>query len=199
MIILSPNGHRPEILDRVQKEGFKVFSEGDFNLNIIGERNPDGEADLFDDWLHIVYKHRGIWVWKVYACTVDAGAYYLKNYSRPSGTAILVHPQQMNGIYKIDLHGGKYEALCQRNGTVKVWRDNNKDLIHDMGGKEHSGNFGINIHRASINGSEYVGRYSAGCTVIKYPEDFDEFMSICKLQVSHNGWDKFTYTLIGGM
>ena len=96
------------------------------------------------------------------------------------------------------MHGGKYEALCQRNGKVSVWRDNNKDQILDREGNHHQG-YGINIHRASAySTTQNVERYSAGCTVIANPEDFDVFLNLCKKQVSVNGWEKFTYTLLLG-
>ena len=43
---------RPEILDRVKALGFATFESGaDYDLNIIGERNPRGRADHFDDRL----------------------------------------------------------------------------------------------------------------------------------------------------
>lgn len=200
MRVYTENGKRPEILDRVEALGFVVFKSQDYDLNIIGERNPDGEADQFDDWLHVIFLERGIWQWYAYKCTTDAGMYYLKNYSRPSGTAILCHPQQMRGVYKLDKHGGKYDALCQRNGPVKVWRDRNKDHIHDMMGEPEEGYFGINIHRSNLSpeGAQKVGKYSAGCTVIQRPDEFDEFLGLCKKQIKKTGFDSFTYTLILG-
>jgi len=198
MIVIQENGERPEILDRVEALGFVVFDSGlDYDLNIIGERNPEGEADKFDDWIHVIYRVRGVWNWHAYACTTDAGMYYLKSYNMPSGTAILCHPQQMRGVYSLDLHKARYEALCQRNGTVDVWRDRNRDHIHDMMGDIDTGYFGINIHKAGKN-SVIVGKWSAGCTVIQHQDDFDEFIKLCKMQVKHNNFDTFTYTLILG-
>ena len=203
-MIIHTAGKRPEILDRVEKEGFVVFEEGDWNLNIIGERNPNGTPDKFDDWIHVIYKLRGIWNWHAFKCTTDAGVYYLKNYSiGRKGCAILYHPQQMRGAYKIDLHGGRYEALCQRSGKVKVWRDSNRDAVHDMDPtvETEEGYFGINIHRSSTraDGADLVRKYSAGCTVIQDPKDFKEFMWLCHQQKEKRGWDRFTYTLIIGL
>ena len=198
MRIFVENNIRPEILDRVEALSFAVFDSGhDYDLNIIGERNPDGDVDKFDDYINVLYRVRGIWNWHVYRCTTDAGMYYLKNYNMPSGTAILCHPQQMRGVYKIDKHGGKYDALCQRNGTVKVWRDRNKDHIHDMMGEIYEGYFGINIHKSGAD-SVIVGKWSAGCTVFQNSDDFDEFLGICREQIAHNDWRSFTYTLIMG-
>lgn len=198
MMINVPAGERPEILDRVEKHGFVVFDSGyDYDLNIIGERNPNGEADKFDDWIHVIFRLRGMWNWYAYRCTTDAGMYYLKNYNMPSGTAILCHPQQMRGVYSIDLHKSRYEALCQRNGPVDVWRDRNKDHIHDMDGEIDNGYFGINIHKAGTD-SVIVGKWSAGCTVLQHDEDFEEFMGLCRMQIKTNNFRSFTYTLILG-
>ena len=124
MRIFVENNERPEILDRVADLGFAVFdSDKDYDLNIIGERNPNGQVDKFDDYINVVFKIDGYWNWYVYRCTTDAGKWYLENYGNPAGTAILCHPQQMRGVYKIDKHNGAYDALCQRNGTVKVWKE----------------------------------------------------------------------------
>ena len=129
--------------------------------------------------------------------TTDPGIYWLRR-GEERGTAILCHPQQMRGVYSLDLHSGKYEALCQRNGKVRVWRDRNGDDHADLGGNVDEGYFGINIHRSSLQGSSNVGPYSAGCTVFQSPNDFKEFIFLCKEQVRANSWEKFTYTLIGG-
>lgn len=190
---------RPAILDRVEALGFAVFDSGaDYDLNIIGCRKVDGVPDSFDDELHVVYQLRGRWVHHVYSCTTDPGLYWLQSGS-VQGTAILCHNQQMRSVYSIDLHRGKYEALCQRNGPVNVWRDRNHDDSHDYGGNVDRGYFGINIHRASISGSSVVGAYSAGCTVLNNPDQYDELIYLCKQQIKTNGWDRFTYTLLFGL
>lgn len=189
----------PKILSKVKEAGFVVFdSDKDFDLNIIGLRNPNGRVNKFDDLLFVVFKLGGQWVEYKFRCTTDAGRYHLHNPSRVAGTAIMYHPQQCRSVYKLDLHNGQYLALCQRNGRVLVWRDHNKNDVLDMEGDLHFGN-GINIHRASqYRESESVDRYSAGCTVIADPADFGVFIEACKQQVSVNGWDTFTYTLLLG-
>ena len=190
---------RPPILDLVESRGFQVFESGDYNLNIIGIRNPEAAPNRFDDMLIVVWKEKGIWKEERFPCTTAPGQYWLQNPGRRSGTAVLKHDQQMRSVYKLDNHGSKnpYLALCQRNGAVTVWRDPNKDLVADYGGDEDRGYFGINIHRASSRKeSTHVWKWSAGCTVISDPEDFDRFIEICKLQVFHRGWHTFTYTLL---
>jgi len=190
---------RPEILRRVEDHGFVVFdSAADHDLNIIGLRNPNRSANSFDDLLFVCFKVDGQWIEHIFKCTTDAGLYHLHNPSRVAGTAIMIHPQQCRSVYKLDLHAGKYLALCQRNGRVMVWRDSNQDSWLDWYGEEVDG-YGINIHRASESRLvDDVNRYSAGCTVIQDPDDFDLFIECCKMQVSYNGWNTFTYTLLLG-
>ena len=190
----------PEILQRVADAGFAVFaSDRDYDLNIIGLRNPDGRANQFDDLLYCIYKKSGEWKVEKWTVTTDPGYYWLSNPTRAAGTAVMMHPQQARGVYSLDLHNGKYTALCQRHGSVKVWRDGNKDNVIDHGGRIYEGN-GINIHRGSSSGeTEEVNRYSAGCTVFKSADDFRDFIALCILQVEVLGYGRFSYTLLLGL
>lgn len=193
------------ILDRVKKLGLAVFTNGDWNLNIVGIRNFNGTPDKFDDWIHVVFKVGGQWHDRFWPMTTDPGLHYLMRADRqlnPAGTAILV-PGQYRGVYKIDAHGkSRYQALCQRNGTVKVWRDNNHDGVIDYGVREQDGYFGINIHASSLSpysrdqSREIVGPWSGGCQVFQDTKDFREFMKICRKQKTERGWSTFTYTLL---
>ena len=193
-IPLAPDAY-PHILTRVKEAGFTVFESIDYDMNIIGERNPNGEVDRFDDWIHLCYLEGGYWQWHAYKCTTDAGLYYLRN----GNTAILIHNRQYRGAYMLGLHRGQYEALVQRGNEVCVWRDRNADNVHDYGQNEECGYFGINIHRASrIVASQSVDQYSAGCQVIQDPDEFEQFIALCKLQARHTGYDRFSYTLLMG-
>ena len=188
----------PSILQRAKDAGFVVFDSTEYDMNIIGERNPHGEVNKFDDWIHLCFLERGEWQWHAYKCTTDAGKYWLENAS-DRGTAILVHNRQYRGVYMLGLHQGRYEALVQRGGEVSVWRDRDGDTEHDYGHNEQSGYFGINIHRASSQReSQQVDRYSAGCQVIADPDEFEHFLALCKLQIEHTGYDRFSYTLLLG-
>lgn len=180
----------------LEKKGYAFFTNGVYNLNIIGIRNPNLVANSFDDTMVVIYKFGGEWITKVYPITTDAGTYWLKNPMSNKGTAILV-PNQYRGVYSIDLHNNKYYALCQRNGKVEVYRDNDKDVILDMdSAKIEKGMFGINIHRSNpFSESLKVDKFSAGCQVFKRVKDFNEFMEIC--QKSKALWgNSFSYTLI---
>ena len=178
------------------KKGYAFFTEGNYNVNIIGVRNPNLIANSFDDTMIVAFKIAGRWVLKEYPITTDAGKYWLLHPINKKGCALLV-PNQYGGVYKIDLHGGRYYALCQRNGEVEVYRDDTKDQILDFNdATKEWGMFGINIHRSNPRGqSTSVDKYSAGCQVFKSVYDFNEFMNIC--DNARNAWgNSFTYTLI---
>lgn len=189
----------PVLLQYVESLGYAVFTNGIYNLNIIGMRSKEHKANSFDDRICCVYRDERGWVTRTWAATCDPGVYWLEHPMRPTGTAILV-PGQYRGAYKIGKHRGQYDALCQRGGPVKIYRDSNKDEILDMEPESVTeGYYGINIHRASKRegGSTEVDRWSAGCQVFAKPGDdgFAEFMRLCKK--SRDMWgDTFTYTLV---
>ena len=177
----------PTILKALRKLGYSVHENG--QCNIIGVRSSNSKANSFDDEIHLIWKQDG-WQHKTYPCTCDPGMYWLEHPSKVEGTAILI-PGQYVDTYKFDLHAGRYETLCQRGGTVKVWRDNNRDSTLDHNGEEDEGWFGINIHHAGTD-STNVERWSAGCQVFKRLEDWEEAVQIWK----STGAEWFTYTLI---
>ena len=168
----------PEILIKVKSKGHRIFTRGSYNLNIIGVRTASRQTNTFDDKLHLVYKDEfDNWVDHQFQITTDPGAYWLDN-------------------HKIGLHRGKYTALVQR-GSVKVYRDDNKDAIldHDITSVTE-GYYGINIHRAnSSRESTVVHKWSAGCQVFSDPREYDIFIAVCQRSALLYG-DTFTYTLI---
>jgi len=179
-----------------ERKGYAFFTNGDYNLNIVGVRSNVLEANKFDDTLMLFYKIKGEWQFKSFPITTDAGTYWLSNPLDIKGTAILV-PNQYRGVYAIRKHLNKYYALCQTNGMVQTYRDNDKDKILDMDAKTiTTGMYGINIHRSNPNKeSVSVDKWSAGCQVFKKFDDFDRFMEICYKSQELYG-NKFTYTLI---
>ncbi|MGI9554833.1 MAG: hypothetical protein ACR2M6_02560 [Vampirovibrionia bacterium] len=186
----------PSILNDVKDLGYKIFTQGEYNLNIIGVRKNFVQNNKFDDEIHVVFKQNKEWIDLVFPITTDPGLYYLVNPINISGTAIMVEGQY-RGAYKVGLHRNKYEALVQTGGKVRVYRDRNKDEVIDMN-KESiiDGYFGINIHRATSQGSSNdVNKWSAGCQVFQNSNDFDIFMSLCNKSKSIFG-NSFTYTLL---
>tara|TARA_R110000751_G_scaffold245967_1_gene345962 strand:- start:1234 stop:1848 length:615 start_codon:yes stop_codon:yes gene_type:complete len=175
--------------------GYKYFTNGDYNVNIIGVRNSNLVANSFDDTMICTYKVDGVWKLKEWSITTDAGSYWLEN-PMGDGCALLV-PNQYRSCYSLDLHQGKYEALCQRLGEVEVYRDDNRDQILDFDdATKEWGMFGINVHRSNPNTeSSVVEKWSAGCQVFKAVSEFDTFIKICNK--AKKAWgNSFTYTLI---
>lgn len=196
----------PPVLVQIRSLGYEVFTEGDYNLNLFGIRSPDTVSGTYDDFLGCAYKADGQWNVRYWSATTDPGLYYRENPANVNGTAILV-PGQYRGVYSVDLHAGKYLALCQRAGPVTVWRDANKDQILDHDVDEESGYFGINIHASSSTPYDQtrdrdedsdVGKWSAGCQVHATTTGFREMMDLVSKQLeTHPSWKKvFTYTLL---
>ena len=184
--------------DIVRRKGYKFFDGNlSYNINLIGVRGNEVHANKFDDVLFLIYRDRNKqWCAHCYPITCDPGNKYLKWPINENGAAILV-PGQYRGVYRIDKHRGQYDALCQRGGSVRVWRDDNRDVILDHDNETiMEGSYGINIHRASRSGEvDSVNGYSAGCQVFKRTTDFNELMGIAKKSSDLFG-NSFTYTLL---
>jgi len=189
-----------QLKQALEKKGYAFFENGDLNLNIVGVRNDSARADVFDDFMNVIYKIDGEWVVDSYVITTEPGPNILRKplaAVRDKGTAILV-PDQYRSTYRIGTHGGKrkYTALVQRGSKVKVWRDNNRDTKPDYVGPEDEGWYGINIHRQwGSDEREYTGGISAGCQVFQNSKNFYEFMDTCNRAADKWG-NNFTYTLI---
>ena len=192
---------REQVEAAVKAKGYVWFEDAtnrSYDVNIVGVRNCEPSVykkvtNVFDDYLTISFKNeKGEWQYYYWNATCDPGKKGVQQFHNKNGVARLV-PGQYRGVWKIDLHQGKYEALCQRGGNVTVWRDANKDLIFEEN-KTDTGMFGINIHKAGQD-STWVENWSEGCQVFKAVKDFNEFMKICNESKKVHG-NSFTYTLI---
>ncbi len=89
--------------------------------------------------------------------------------------------------HKLDFHGSKvygpYRAICQRLGKVTVTRDGNPPY-------QDTGNFGINIHKGSFNGTS-----SEGCQTI-HPDQWDSFIAMAKDLAKRYYADKWENSVI---
>jgi len=188
----------------MQRKGYKVFKDNreDLNLNIVGVRNTSAGIDEYGCTLYVFWKTSlGPWAVKSWPITTYPGSRYLvERLLNPRGAAIL-KPGQYKGIYKLDLHGGRYEALCQRNGPVTVYRDGDRDHEFDiLPSSTMTGYFGINIHSPVSpdrlgHVAQRVYSSSAGCQVFQKVTDFVDFIELC--QSAEELWgNRFTYTLL---
>ena len=177
---------------------FEDKSNKGYDVNIVGVRNNAPSVakkvtNVFDDFITISFKdEKGVWQFYCWNATTDPGKKGVQQFHNKKGVARLIS-NQYRSVWSIDKHQGKYEALCQRNGNVVVWRDSNKDLVYDEKITD-TGMFGINIHKAGKD-STWIDDWSHGCQVFKRVKDFDEFMKICKKAAKIHG-NKFSYTLL---
>lgn len=187
---------RQQIEKAVKSKKYLWFnSNKDYDVNIVGIRTSNtGKkvTNVFDDFLTISFRIDGVWQYFIWNATTEPGKKGMLEGKAKGGVARLV-PGQYRGVWEIDKHQGKYEALCQRKGDVIVYRDANKDLVFDET-KTETGMFGINIHKAGRD-STWVENWSEGCQVFKRVKDFDQFMQICKMAAKIHG-NHFSYTLI---
>ena len=192
---------REQIQLTLEGKGYKYFTGGQWDVNIVGIRNSTTKnrvTNAFDDKLTISYKNENDeWCYHEYNCTTDPGTHWVENLLNSDGVAIL-KPGQYRGSHKVGLHQGKYEALRQQK-PLKIYRDGDMDNEYDLIEENvKEGIYGINIHRATSKSggkSVRVDKWSAGCQVIASNSDFVEFMEICNKAKGLWG-NSFTYTLI---
>src|SRR5437867_680025 len=141
-----------DIIAAMQAYGYEVYTRP-FELNICGVRTDNTTPNRFDDEIDVFFKNNtGQWINYIFPATTDPGTYWLKNPLSEQGTAILKQGQYRQA-YQIGLHQGKYYALVQRK-PVTVLRDYDRNATLDFwNGREQKGMFGINIHRASVQGT----------------------------------------------
>lgn len=187
---------KPKILTKIEEEyGFMVFDDGPYDLNIIGVRNLENNANQYDDKLHVCYlSEDGHWKEDIFQVSTDPGRYWLEKEDYKA-CAVYAHPQQARGAYQVGMHRGKYEALVQWR-PVMYWRDGNKDEKADYGGEVFNATIGLNIHRSSIHDSDEVNKYSAGCIVFSKMAEWEAFMELVHKQKRIMGFHTFTFTLI---
>lgn len=185
---------KEKLIAALMGHSYRVFTRP-FELNIVGIRSKSIVPNVFNDQINILYKDKaGAWQLHSLAATTDPGTFWLKNPMNPQGTAILKEGQYLNS-HVIGLHRSKYLALVQR-APVTVIRDISRDGSLDFNGKEDTGLFGINIHRALQEGTtRFIDKFSAGCQVIANANDFKTFMALCDKHQGLYG-NRFSYTLL---
>ncbi len=183
-------------LQILKSKQYKVYHEP-YQLNIVGYRSRKVRSNTFDDEIHVFYTtDKGKWVYHIFKATTDPGQYWLENPIHPKGTAFLKKGQYIDS-HSLGLHRGVYEALVQTKPVRIVRNYNRKGLFKWFeSGTQHTGRFGINIHRARKQGTtKVIDGFSAGCLVFANAEDFDRFIGITKEHQKRYG-NAFTLTLV---
>ena len=181
---------------RYMRSNDYVIETDPFKLNIVGVRNAQTIPNKFDDDIYVFYKNN-LRLWEVhkYPATTDAGTYYLLNpYNQDLGTAMIKEGQYKDSYQRGDHRG--YLALVQAK-PITVYRDYDRNALLDFNnGKEDTGLFGINIHRANAVGTtKNIDKYSAGCQVFENADDFAKFLELAEKHNTMYG-NNFTYTLV---
>lgn len=176
---------------------------GPYDLNVFGIRRPWGPTgeitDLFDDAIVLAYRDDNLDPRvEVYPATTDPGKPWEARPMRPDGCAILV-PGHYLSSHVLGTHKG-YQAL-QQDAALKVWRDADHDGRYDTGAvHEAYATSGINIHSAADDlvstTSEIVGRWSAGCQVLKRRSDLRKLVAAVEAQKRRGLGGHISYTLV---
>jgi len=168
-----------------------IFGKGHLNVNLFGVRAATVEPDNFDDLLCMAYTVDGKNTLLKSPGTTDPGTYYLENPMNPKGTAIIL-PGQYPGVFALGQYRGQ-NAFVQR-GNFTVIRDANRNNVLDSDGPCETGVFGIHMHGKRGTVTDHVGRWSAGCQVVRDDSDLELYYHIAWLGAPTYG-DRVTYTL----
>lgn len=171
-----------ELKAQFNKLGYKWLP-----FQIVGIRSNANLPNKFDDLIGVIQDNNITW----FTGTTNPGTHWLKNLLNPKGAALL-KPNQYLDTWKLDLHQGKYLALCQRKPVV-VYRDSDKDDFAEETAVTETGLFGINIHRANPSLiSQLIDKWSAGCQVLNNPKEYELLINMCR----ESRLKDFTYTLL---
>lgn len=185
-----------EIINRYKKHGYKLFTEGDYNLNIFGIRSTSRRAGFFDDKIGCLWKENGVMQCFMGAGTVDCGEYYMKNLMHPDGAAFMVEGQY-RGLWKLGTFHNT-PALIQV-APVKYYRDKDLDNIIELDPSNISeGKIGLfyHSHFQGVENATEILNSSAACWAHAKTKDYHYFMGLCYHQVARFGEDTtFTCTL----
>jgi hypothetical protein len=186
-----------EVLHTAWAANYKIFesTSKDYNLNLIGIRDPTPELDDFGCRLWAIWKTPSGWKSRDWQITTLPGSRYMKEVLLNREGCAILKPGQYLGCYKVRLHRGQYRAVCQ-DRPVQVYRDGNRDDVFDLDpAMLRSGNYGINIHQPGQAVASSVYNNSAGCQVFKRRADFREYMWLVERSIALWG-NRLTYSLL---
>ena len=180
----------------LKSKGYRLYDDP-YQINVVAYRSKHVRSNRFDDEIHVFYRDdQRQWHYHIFAATTDPGQYWLDNPMHPQGTAFLKKGQYLDA-YAVGYHRGQYQALVQTKPVTVIRDYDRKGLFHWFeSGKEDTGNFGINVHRASGTGTtKAIDHHSAGCLVFSRAEDFTHFMKLAAIHQGRYG-NRFTLTLV---
>ena len=185
------------------KKLYQKFSGKWEEVNIFGIRNDyDDKSDLFNDQIGIATEKEV----HIYQGTTDPGMWWTLHpvtYQGVTGAAHVVegfHPH----IWRVGTHASgtafSHQALIQTGNSIKFWRDVDKDMVYDKKDDPiQVGYVGINCHRAGLDDPMNIGKYGAGCQVVRNHEEFKILMGIVLASESYKKekeFARFSYLLM---
>jgi hypothetical protein len=182
--------------------GYKVFTHGQYNLNLIGVRSSNPKPETADDWITCWYKDSNdCWQSHWWKASTDPSQYWLKHPMRVEGTAVVVEGQYP-GLWRVGTHKG-YKAF-QQVGKVKVYRDGDLDNELDFDPETiQEGLFYINGHAMESDPwdehdieRDALGKWTAGCQVWANPPEFRQAITLAEQSKALGFGNTVTYTLV---
>lgn len=167
-----------KIIAYCQYLGFPIEEFNIIYLEGLSASNAELNNDALDFWndTRAVINSAGE-VLHFSQATTEPGRYYTDNPLNANGAARIALGYHKE-CWCFGNHKGQ-DALVQC-GAIKVFRDLNKDGFR-VGDKQFTGSdYGLNQHTTNGDGSESIGRWSAGCLVGRWPATHAKFMALCR-------------------
>jgi hypothetical protein len=174
------------ILDVYDKHGWFI-SRGTTTYNVLWVEDIDsnwkpltGRLNSWDDMV-IVWQceHSGTAriIEEFYQVTIEPGRHYTNSPTNADGVARIEIPGQYKA-WRRGMHGSGSTAHegFRQEAPIRVRRDKNKDgrRTNDL---TYDGVFYCNWH-TTANAPATIERWSAGCSVFRYPSEFRKFRNI---------------------
>ena len=201
------------ILDK----GYKLFENGNYNINIIAVRENDVFENTFSDTLYLLYKVAGIWKVKTYKFTTLAGTKGFGGEKNPltkaqtgtanDGVAIIKEGQYLGAFeYTVNPSGNyPFQKYLKQVVPFTYYRDNDRNGVITRTSPQETRNNQTHFHVMSNYGdidyinTDYVA-YSQGCVGTNHHYFFNieiGIMPILERGVKLFG-TKFSFTMLHG-
>lgn len=184
-----------KLINLMKSKSYKVYEEiGVLNIIALQSNKKDNGSisNKFDDMLNVFYKNsNNNWEILEYQITTMPG-YLPKSEILPQNVTMLALGQYIDQCKIEEWYGGKYLSFSKSTVMINESLDG-----YNYKSKKEDGYFKtITIHGSSKTGnSENVYNYSEGAQVFKNISQFNQFISLCEMQINLTKKDTFTYTL----
>ena len=191
---LNSNQKVNKLVQFLKYKGYEIFTKK-FELNIVALRNKDNGVvtNKFDEKMYVFFRNEKDNVILIEYDMTTVPGFKPQTTTLPDRVAVMKLGQYVNA-YKIGNHQNKSNHPCLKFAKTKHHRNSNPSKYIFTSPVEE-GAVGLNIHRSGNPQGNSVFNWSEGCQVFKSYSGWEQFMSLCRKQVSAAGKDVFTYTL----